>query len=395
MKALQAGPKPLVVEVTINAIYAVVSVSRRRLHDRPEAQAWGDAQAQAQARAQAQVALREAEDIRNVECGDGLQHDKTDATEIETEKCRHATTLVDTLRTLMPSAPARDSYSSRRALTTTNATDLVQIDYTISVDSTKNAHIGDLVAIKNATLVNYLTASKCSGAACFATSIKAYAGTDYGGTKDPTALFLETKAVESADNPFWAFRVEPGYWRGKNTTLDGLRECKNTAMEWKEACTGGTDFNVGYCREGHEGPLCALCSEYYYLDSGTGLCEECPDNVANSTFVVSSIGGVPVTSFISAPFVALYCLVIVGVVIYICRNNLDVNGDGNIDFNDFDEMYRHRFPRLTKFVGNVMESHAVKILLTLYQILSPISFNMGVQFPPMVTDALSFFVLHL
>ena len=129
-EALQSGPKPLEVEISINAIYAVASTSRRRLQDRPEAQAWGDDQAQAQVQARGQAALRKAMDVQKDMCG--VRHDTA---EIETEKCRQVTTLVDTLRALMLSAPAlarakvpapapaRDSFSSRRALTTTNATD--------------------------------------------------------------------------------------------------------------------------------------------------------------------------------------------------------------------------------------------------------------------------------
>ena len=77
---------------------------------------------------------------------------------------------------------------------------------------------------------------------------------------------------------------------------------------------------------------------------------------------------------------------------YMKKNlTLDVNNDCTIDFNDFDEIYREKCPRFTKMIGNIAESHVVKILLTLYQILSPVSFNLGVEFPPMVTNAMSAF----
>ena len=39
--------------------------------------------------------------------------------------------------------------------------------------------------------------------------------------------------------------MDPGYWRGTSTSVN-VRECKNTATSWPEACVGGDDFDAGY-----------------------------------------------------------------------------------------------------------------------------------------------------
>ena len=78
--------------------------------------------------------------------------------------------------------------------------------------------------------------------------------------------------------------------------VNGIRECKNSATAWPEACLGGTDFSA-YCREGHEGPLCAVCKDTYFKDKDTKMCEECGDS-----------GGLPEGTFTSAPFLGLYVL---------------------------------------------------------------------------------------
>ena len=59
---------------------------------------------------------------------------------------------------------------------------------------------------------------------------------------------------EQLSEPFKTVEIKPGMWRGAVDRIDGVRECKNTATSWPDACLGGTDFDK-YCREGHEGPL--------------------------------------------------------------------------------------------------------------------------------------------
>jgi len=38
------------------------------------------------------------------------------------------------------------------------------------------------------------------------------------------------------------------------------------------------------CREGHEGPFCAVCSSGYYLDANSGTCKDCSDASAILSF---------------------------------------------------------------------------------------------------------------
>ena len=36
--------------------------------------------------------------------------------------------------------------------------------------------------------------------------------------------------------------MKAGYWRGRNDTVVGLRECKNAAGSWTDACVGSSIF---------------------------------------------------------------------------------------------------------------------------------------------------------
>lgn len=44
-----------------------------------------------------------------------------------------------------------------------------------------------------------------------------------------------------------------------------------------------------------------------------------------------------------------------------------------------------RFPLATRLVETLFSSTLIKIMITLYQILSPMASNLGLEFPPMVT----------
>ena len=101
---------------------------------------------------------------------------------------------------------------------------------------------------------------------------------------------------EQLSEPFKTVEIKPGMWRGAVDRIDGVRECKNSATSWPDACLGGIDFSA-YCREGHEGPLCAVCKDAYFKDKDTKMCEECGDS-----------GGLPEGTFTSAPFLGLYAL---------------------------------------------------------------------------------------
>jgi len=102
---------------------------------------------------------------------------------------------------------------------------------------------------------------------------------------------MDCEAVSSLEDAI----LEDGYWRtGADSAIvvkcvHGVKACKSGApparrlliADGSEAAhdartLAATSFVVGagfYCAEGHEGPLCAVCSEDYFLDAGAGKCE--------------------------------------------------------------------------------------------------------------------------
>ena len=191
--------------------------------------------------------------------------------------------------------------SNHRAL----AVSSVVVDYTITVPEKENSAVGDLDAIKAAAVSDYdAAAAATSGAGSFADSLESNLGAAMSSYASSVAstdasfsqIVTEKMSSEQLSDPFKTVEIKPGMWRGAVDRIDGVRECKNSATAWPEACLGGTDFSA-YCREGHEGPLCAVCKDTYFKDKDTKMCEECGDS-----------GGLPEGTFTSAPFLGLYVL---------------------------------------------------------------------------------------
>jgi hypothetical protein len=191
--------------------------------------------------------------------------------------------------------------SNHRAL----AASSVVVDYTVTVPEKENSAVGDLNAIKNAAVSDYDAAAiATSGAGSFADSLasnlgaamSSYASSVVSTDASFSQIVTEKMSSEQLSEPFKTVGIKPGMWRGAVDRIDGVRECKNSATAWPEACLGGTEFSA-YCREGHEGPLCAVCKDAYYKDKDTKMCEECGDS-----------GGLPEGTFTSAPFLGLYAL---------------------------------------------------------------------------------------
>ena len=66
--------------------------------------------------------------------------------------------------------------------------------------------------------------------------------------------------------------LESGFWRihSESTTA---RPCP-----LQNACVGAATFTAngnGYCNEGYEGPLCAVCSKHHYYDPDIKACMDC------------------------------------------------------------------------------------------------------------------------
>ena len=64
--------------------------------------------------------------------------------------------------------------------------------------------------------------------------------------------------------------IQPGWWRISEET-DEIRQCAHGSL----ACRGGLNFSEGYCTDGHQGILCAVCSDDYYFDSEESRCIVC------------------------------------------------------------------------------------------------------------------------
>ena len=74
-------------------------------------------------------------------------------------------------------------------------------------------------------------------------------------------------------------RIEPNHWRlsARSTRLSVCLE----SSDGKSPCKGGTDAGdegSGYCKAGHTGPLCQVCSasDYYFDDEAAMECLHCP-----------------------------------------------------------------------------------------------------------------------
>ena len=132
------------------------------------------------------------------------------------------------------------------------------------------------------------------------------------------------------------------------------------------------------------GLRCALCEPNFYMDSEAYLCTECQGEYGFQT-----------SSLTTAPFVMLYILAGVLIVALISntvvKTRLDYNGDGRVDLHDLIYFGIKTHPAITNFLIHLVESSMVKILLTFYQIASPLALNLGVKFPPHVTQALESF----
>ena len=72
----------------------------------------------------------------------------------------------------------------------------------------------------------------------------------------------------------------PGYWRSTNATLR-VRQCKDNSGakgSSESVCQGGASvdiFGTSVCREGNEGPYCAVCASEYKRQGGE--CVRCTD----------------------------------------------------------------------------------------------------------------------
>eukprot|EP00615_Pteridomonas_danica_P015791 CAMPEP_0114404630 /NCGR_PEP_ID=MMETSP0102-20121206/19743_1 /TAXON_ID=38822 ORGANISM="Pteridomonas danica, Strain PT" /NCGR_SAMPLE_ID=MMETSP0102 /ASSEMBLY_ACC=CAM_ASM_000212 /LENGTH=458 /DNA_ID=CAMNT_0001569507 /DNA_START=749 /DNA_END=2122 /DNA_ORIENTATION=+ len=86
-------------------------------------------------------------------------------------------------------------------------------------------------------------------------------------------------------------KIDKNYWRVAEKSVDIL------SCPIDGACLGGrsfTDDGDGYCEEGYEGPLCAVCSKDYYFNADDLACLSCDnrgggDIQSNFTIVIFAL----------------------------------------------------------------------------------------------------------
>jgi hypothetical protein len=66
--------------------------------------------------------------------------------------------------------------------------------------------------------------------------------------------------------------LQPGWWRLSESS-DEVHRCPHGSL----ACRGGLSFTDGYCTDGHQGPLCAVCTKNYYFSPDESKCVSCED----------------------------------------------------------------------------------------------------------------------
>jgi len=66
--------------------------------------------------------------------------------------------------------------------------------------------------------------------------------------------------------------IQAGWWRISEET-DEVRQCTHGSL----ACRGGLNFSKGYCADGHQGILCAVCSVGYFFNPEEEKCLLCDD----------------------------------------------------------------------------------------------------------------------
>ena len=167
------------------------------------------------------------------------------------------------------------------------AAEQITITYAVTVPVADNAALGGPSAVRAATVATYdAVASGTGGAGVpnLAAALAAPSALDSDMDQSTISsldsssadFFQAVKQVPSGKEPIYFIALDPGMWRGAGDRIDGLRECKNTAGTWLDACVGGGVFGE-YCAQGHTGPLCAVCETNHFKDD-PDMCKTCPSS---------------------------------------------------------------------------------------------------------------------
>ena len=165
--------------------------------------------------------------------------------------------------------------------------------------------------------------------------------------------------------------IRRGFWRPSLDSFD-IRRCPFGSR----ACTGGQ--NLSLCQPSYEGPMCAVCSNGFYLNGGN--CDRC-DELDWAALVALFA------------FLALFILIVVGVElysIYMAKPNESAEKElfAELPHNTAEEKKTASSPSCKKMpVGDA--TLQLKVLVSTYQILGTFLWTLGTAFPRIFTDLLS------
>ena len=197
-------------------------------------------------------------------------------------------------------------------------------------------------------------------------------------------------------------KIRAGWWRpSRYTYLDdenqGLRECPLGT----DACKGGSgpwDGTDMYCAKGYTGPMCMLCLDGFTFNDQTQTCETCDQpggglSPSPALFVISGILLIIVVAILryvrrrlrKSKLSCLQVLENIGDAAQAGEDRLEEQIEENVEAmlaegdTPHEENWKVRLLRLKKSLAV-----KAKILITFFQIVSTMSFNLGgISFPPM------------
>lgn len=160
-----------------------------------------------------------------------------------------------------------------------------------------------------------------------------------------------------------------GHWRVSPSSLELVR-CLDEA-----SCLGGVNTS-SYCREGHTGPLCAVC-EQGFTRSGGGGCEECAGGQVGRLDVATLLP-LLVTLGIFGPMLFTCCVLACR-----CPNRLPCLRNGGKGQRGYRERPKARAQRI---IASTVTK--LKIMAAHQQVLQALSGVFQISWPPALTQLL-------
>ena len=162
--------------------------------------------------------------------------------------------------------------------------------------------------------------------------------------------------------------LRAGFWRIELKTID-IRPCP-----LHHACKGGHNSS---CKDGYTSILCAVCDAGRFFDPDTSTCVECGGNVEQGAILTSPV--VILSSII------LLLTLMGGVSAFLTKKRSPENSLTIRNANKQRTMLRRLWDKLKQY------RTAGKIIVSFLQIVTGMSFNIDIEFPPLYTKVVSSF----